>query len=249
MMADRTPENWYGLKGWIDERYFKFNKSTDWQSTFDSNLDKTIYGVLRKPIPDFTTNPMYCLGGIALTAFLIQLMTGPLLAMYYRPTPDQAYESVVFITTQVYLGNLIRGMHHWGANFMMAAVSLHMLRVFFTGAYKKPRELTWLMGLALLALTLTQGLTGYVLPWNQLGYWATNIVVQIAGSFPVVGPPMAKLAQAGDVIGGKTLTRFYILHVLVIPGTLVGLLGLKFAMIRRQAISGKRDPDFVSGGL
>ncbi|HDH28261.1 MAG TPA: cytochrome b6, partial [Euryarchaeota archaeon] len=137
----------------------------------------------------------------------------------------------------------------WGANFMVAAVALHMLRVFFTGAYKKPRELSWVFGFILLVLTLTQGLTGYVLPWNQLGYWATNIVVQISAAFPIVGPPMAKLVQAGDVIGGKTLTRFFILHVLIIPLTIISLLMIKFAMIRRQAISGKRDPDFMSGGL
>ncbi len=248
-MAKRDLNNWFGLKAWLDERYFKYNQSDHWQSTFDNKINKTVHGVLMKPIPGFTTNPMYCLGGIALTAFLIQVLTGPLLAMYYRPTPAEAYESVQFIMTQVYLGSLIRSLHHWGANFMVAAVALHMMRVFFTGAYKKPRELTWIFGLALLALTLTQGLTGYVLPWNQLGYWATNIVVQISASFPIVGPPLAKLVQAGDVIGGKTLTRFFILHVLVLPMSILGLLLVKFAMIRRQAISGKRDPDFMSGGL
>lgn len=248
-MSERSAENWWGLKPWISERYFDFNKSDQWQSTFDNDFDKTIYGVLYKPIPDFTTNPVYCLGGIALTAFIIQILTGPLLAMYYRPTPSEAFESVQFIMTQAYLGSLIRGLHHWGANFMAGAVTLHMLRVFFTGAYKKPRELSWLLGLTLFALTLTQALTGYVLPWNQLGYWATNIVVQIAASFPVVGPPMTQIVQAGDVIGGKTLTRFFILHVLVIPLSIIGVLGLKFAMIRRQAISGKRDPDYMSGGL
>jgi len=248
-MAKLNMDNWFGVKGWLEERYFKYNKSPNWQSTFDSGLDKTVDGVLNKPIPDFATNPMYCLGGIALTAFILQVLTGPLLAMYYRPTPSEAYESVRFIMTDVYLGSLIRGIHHWGANFMVAAVSLHMLRVFFTGAYKKPRELSWVFGLLLLALTITQGLTGYVLPWNQLGYWATNIVVQITASFPIVGAPLAKLVQAGDVIGGKTLTRFYILHVLVLPLTLISLLMVKFAMIRRQSISGKRDPDFMSGGL
>jgi quinol-cytochrome oxidoreductase complex cytochrome b subunit len=248
-MAKRDLQNWFGLKAWLDERYFKYNLSENWQSTFDYGIEKTVHGVLHKPIPDFSTNPMYCLGGIALTAFIIQILTGPLLAMYYRPTPSEAYESVQFIMTQVYLGSLIRGLHHWGANFMTAAVSLHMLRVFFTGAYKKPRELSWVLGVILLALTLTQGLTGYVLPWNQLGYWATNIVVQISASFPIVGQPIAKLVQAGDIIGGKTLTRFFILHVLIIPLTIISVLMLKFAMIRRQAISGKRDPDFMSGGL
>lgn len=248
-MAKLDLNNWFGLKPWLDERFFEYNKSDQWQSTFDRNIEKTVHGVLYKPIPDFTTNPMYCLGGIALTAFIIQILTGALLAMYYRPTPSEAYDSVVFIMKNVYLGSLIRSLHHWGANFMFAAVSLHTLRVFFTGAYKKPRELTWIFGLSLFGLTLTQGFLGYVLPWHQLGYWATNIVVQIAASFPVVGQPMATLVQAGDVIGGKTLTRFYILHILVVPLSIIGLLAIKFAIIRRQAISGKRDPDFMSGGL
>lgn len=245
----RDLKNWLGLKGWLDERYFTYNESENWQSTFDKSIEKTVQGVLKKPIPDFTTNPMYCLGGIALTAFLLQLLTGPLLAMYYRPTPSEAYESVRFIMESVYLGSLIRSMHHWGANFMAAAVVLHMLRVFFTGAYKKPRELTWVFGATLFALTLGQLVIGYALPFNQIGYWATNIVIQVTGAMPFVGEPLMGIVQGGTSIGAKTLSRFYVIHVFIIPAAILGALLIKFAMIRRQAISGKRDPDFMSGGL
>lgn len=249
MSEKRNLKNWFGLKDWLDERYFKYVESDEWQSTFDRGIEKTIHGVLKKPIPDFTTNPVYCLGGIALTAFIMQLITGPLLAMYYRPTPTQAYESVRFIMEHVYLGSLIRSMHHWGANLMAAAVILHMLRVFYTGAYKKPRELTWVFGATLLALTLSQLVLGYALPFNNIGYWATNIVIQVTGAMPFIGERLMGIVQGGVAIGPKTLSRFYVLHVFVIPTAILGVLAIKFALIRRQAISGKRDPDFMSGNL
>lgn len=226
------------IRDWFDERYFRYVDTPGWSSTVPSKMQDFLQGVLKKPVPDYATNPVYCLGGLAFAAFLLQILTGTLLAFYYKPTPEAAYESVKFIMKEVYLGSLIRGMHAWGANIMIAAVILHVFRVFFTGSYKKPRELTWVFGVAVLGLTLFEGFTGYLLPWDQLSYWATTVGLQIAGTVPVIGTTMVTLLQGDVVMGPNTLSRFFILHVLVLPGAIFGILLIKFLMIRRQGISG-----------
>jgi quinol-cytochrome oxidoreductase complex cytochrome b subunit len=222
----------------FDERYFRYVDTPGWKSTVPGNMKDFLQGVMKKPIPDYATNPMYCLGGLAFTAFLLQIVTGILLGMYYKPTPADAYKSVEFIMKEVYLGSLIRSMHAWGANIFIAAIVLHTFRIFFTGSYKKPRELTWVLGMAVLGLSLFTGFTGYLLPWNQLAYWATTVGMQIAGTFPLIGGTMVNWLQGGTTIGATTLSRFYTLHIVVLPLSIFGILAIKFIMIRRQGISG-----------
>ena len=163
------------------------------------------------------TNYIYCFGGIALVLFLILAATGILLAVYYQPTPDTAYQSVLNITTHVQFGWWIRSIHRWSAGGMVLLVFVHMLRVFFTGAYKKPRELNWLTGVALLLITMGFGFTGYLLPWDQKAYWATKVGTDIAGSVPVLGHFLLVSLRGGEQISAATLGRFFDLHVLVLP--------------------------------
>ena len=190
-------------------------------------------------VPIHATNYMYCFGGIAFVLFLILLITGILLAVYYQPTPDGAYQSVVNISTNVQFGWWIRSIHKWAASGMVLLVVIHMLRVFFTGAYKRPRELNWLSGVALLLITFTFGFPGYLLPWDQKAYWATRVGTDIAGSTPFIGHFLLVSMRGGETISGATLGRFYDLHVLVLPVLIVGLLLGHFWMIRRHGISGR----------
>lgn len=226
------------IMDFFDERYFRYVDTPGWKSTVPSNMKEFLEGVMKKPVPDYATNPMYCLGGLAFTAFLMQIVTGILLGMYYKSTPDEAYNSVKFIMQEVYLGSLIRSMHAWGSNIFIAAIVLHTFRIFFTGSYKKPRELTWVLGVSVLGLSLFTGFTGYLLPWDQLSYWATTVGLQIGGTVPFVGETIVQLLQGGTTIGPNTLSRFYVLHIVVLPLAIFGILLLKFLMIRRQGISG-----------
>jgi quinol-cytochrome oxidoreductase complex cytochrome b subunit len=162
-------------------------------------------------------------GGITLFLFGVQVVTGTLLALYYKATPDGAYESVRFITTDVSFGWLIRSIHHWAANLMIVFLVLHLLRIFVQGAFKYPRELTWLVGVGLLILTMAFGFTGYLLPWDQKAFWATTVGTEIGGSMPFVGDQLLLLLRGGADVGEATLTRFFGIHVLVLP-LLVGLL-------------------------
>ncbi len=160
---------------------------------------------------------LYTLGSAALFILVIQVVTGILLAMNYVPSPDHAYDSVRFIDAQVTFGRVIRGCHHWGASFLVVLVVLHMLRVYVMGAYKYPREVTWMVGVLLLLLVLAFGFTGYLLPWDQKAYWATAVGTNIAGQMPGLGPLLVKLLKGGEDMGAATLTRFYALHVLILP--------------------------------
>jgi quinol-cytochrome oxidoreductase complex cytochrome b subunit len=160
---------------------------------------------------------LYTLGSAALFVFVVQVITGSLLAMNYVPSPDHAYDSVRFINEQVFLGSFIRGLHHWGATFMVIVVTLHLLRVFFMGSYKYPREVTWLVGVVLFLIVMGFSFTGYLLPWDQKAYWATIVGTHIAAQTPWLGPSIAKLLMGGNELGAVTLTRFYAIHVLVLP--------------------------------
>ncbi|MCX9084339.1 MAG: cytochrome b N-terminal domain-containing protein [Candidatus Methanoperedens sp.] len=196
--------------------------------------------IVKHPAPDYAvTNPLYCLGGTAFLCFLILVGTGIFLAMYYKPTPLEAYKSVEHIMTVVPMGSLIRSIHHWAANMMIAAVMLHMMRIYFMGAYKKPRELNWVVGVTLLLITTTFGFSGYLLPWDQLAFWATKIGTGIAGSIPIMGQYISLLLVGGTDIGAETMTRFFAIHVMVLPLTTAILLVLHFAMVRIQGISGR----------
>ncbi len=178
-------------------------------------------------------------GSVALFSFLIQFVTGVLLAFNYAPTPGDAWNSVRYIMTELTGGALIRGLHHWGASVMIVIVVLHMVQVFLWGAYKKPREATWLVGCVLLLVTLAFGLTGYLLPWDNRAYWGTVVTTQIASSPPVVGPYVARLmgAGAGGGIGVVTFARFFALHVLLLPPLTILLIGVHVYLVRKHGVA------------
>ena len=177
------------------------------------------------------TNWFYTLGSATLFAFTIQAITGVFLAMYYTPSPTEAYDSVTHLTNDVFLGEFVRGMHKWGASVMMILIFLHMGRTFFFGAYKYPRELNWVIGVVLLILTLVMGLTGYLLPFDQRSFWATIVANNITGIGPVVGPYLADFLRAGPEFGATTLSRFYALHMLLIPGLIIALIGAHLYLV------------------
>jgi quinol---cytochrome c reductase cytochrome b subunit, bacillus type len=177
------------------------------------------------------------LGSATLTAFLVQAITGVVLAMYYTPDPDKAYQSIVHITNDVTWGWLVRGMHRWGASVFIILLFLHMGRVFLFGAYKYPRELNWLIGVVLLALGMFEGFTGYLLPWDQTSYWATIVGININGTGPFVGPFLSNILRGGGVIGEETLARFYSIHMLLIPGALFALIGLHLYLVMRLGVT------------
>ena len=155
----------------------------------------------------------HTLGSATLAVFIVQVTTGTILAMYYSGSPDHAYDSVRFLEAQVASGALIRGIHHWGSSFMVVLVIAHMLRVFVTGAYKYPREVNWLLGVGLLFIVLGFGFTGYLLPWDQKAYWATQVGTNIAGTTPVIGGALVKILRGGEQLGAATLSQIGRAHV------------------------------------
>ena len=177
------------------------------------------------------------LGSASLTAFLVQAVTGVILAMYYKPHPDTAYESIRYITDDVTLGWLVRGMHRWGASVFIILMFFHMARVFLYGAYKYPRELNWIVGVLLLVLGMLEGFTGYLLPWDQTAYWATVVGINLNGTAPFAGPLIAQFLRGGAEIGADTITRFYSLHMLVLPGAIAGLIALHLYLVVRLGVS------------
>ncbi|MBI1790265.1 MAG: cytochrome b N-terminal domain-containing protein [Acidobacteria bacterium] len=176
-------------------------------------------------------------GSVALFLFLIQAFTGILLAFNYAPTPGEAYNSLRYIVTEVTGGRLIRGLHHWGASMMIVVVVLHMLQVFLWGAYKKPRETTWMAGVVLLLLTLAYGLTGYLLPWDNRAYWGTVVTTQIASKAPLLGPYLSRLMGGENAVGVVTFARFYGLHVLLLPPATTFLLILHIYLVRKHGVA------------
>jgi len=176
------------------------------------------------------------LGSATLTAFLVQTVTGVILAMYYKPHGDTAYESIRYITDEVTLGWLVRGMHRWGASVFIILLFLHMGRVFLYGAYKYPRELNWIVGVLLLVMGLLEGLTGYLLPWDQTSYWASVVAININGTAPVLGPFLGQFLRGGAEIGSDTISRFYAIHMLLIPGAIIGLIVLHLHLVIRLGV-------------
>lgn len=189
-----------------------------------------------KPLPPHTSW-FHTFGSLTLFLLANQIITGILLMIYYRPHPDHAFESVKYITTKAAFGWLIRGLHAWGATLMLIMMLFHMIRTFFMGSFKKPREMTWIVGAALFFLTLTFGFTGYLLPWNQLSYWATTIGTEIAGSVPFVGDSIKRLLLGGEAIGTETLARFYVMHVIVLPWVIVGMVSVHLFLMRVQGLA------------
>src|SRR4051794_32569675 len=190
-------------------------------------------------------NWMQTLGSAALTAFLVQAITGVILAMYYVPSSATdpatgkpvAWESIDNITNHLFLGWLVRGMHRWGASIFIILMFLHMGRVFLFGAYKYPRELNWIIGVLILATGMMEGFTGYLLPWDQTAYWASVVGINLNGTAPFLGPWLSQFLRGGQEITGETLTRFYSLHMLVIPGGLMALIGLHLYLVIRLGVT------------
>ena len=207
--------------GWLEERL-------ELRPLMSALLDRKIPGGV---------GWFYTLGSATLMTFVVLAVTGIFLSMNYSPSPDHAWDSIQYIDDQVTLGAVIHGIHHWAAAAMVLLVFLHMLRVYFMAAYKYPRELTWVVGVFLLLFVLGSGFTGYLLPWDQKAYWATVVGSEIAGSVPWIGGFLRETLVGGPDMGAATLTRFYALHMLVLPILISLLIGAHVFMVIRQGIS------------
>src|ERR671925_1206130 len=221
------------------------NYPLDWLEERSGLVGGIRYFLFRKVPGD--TNWFHTLGSATLTAFLVQALTGAILAMYYKPDPNSAYQSINQITNHVTLGWLVRGMHKWGASVFIILLFFHMARVFLFGAYKYPRELNWIVGVLLLVLGMLEGFAGYLLPWDQTAYWATVVGINLNGTGPIVGPLLAQFLRGGDEIGADTLTRFYALHMLLLPGALFALIGLPLYLVVRPGVSSPPWSDEAAG--
>jgi quinol-cytochrome oxidoreductase complex cytochrome b subunit len=211
---------WKKFYAWLDERI---------------GLDGIYKATLDRPEPK--GNWWNTLGSASLFLFLLQGATGIFLSVYYTPSPDHAYDSIQYIMTGVQFGWLIRGIHHWGASLMVLVVFIHMVRVFVTASYKYPRELTWLIGIGLLLMTVGMGFTGYLLPWNQKAFWATTVGTQIAGSVPFIGDFILKALRGGTDLSALTLQRFFAAHIWILPALLVALIGVHLFLIIKHGES------------
>ena len=190
-----------------------------------------------KTVPVHRYSVFYYLGGMTLFFFIVQVVTGALLMLYYRPSAEEAFESVGFIMTTVPFGWLIRSIHSWSANLMVFFAFLHLITVFFVKAYRPPRELTWVTGCLVLFLALAFGFSGYLLPWNQLAFFATRVGTDLAGSIPVVGEWTVRFLRGGDRVSGGTLSRFYGWHVAILPMVATFLLGLHLILVQTHGMS------------
>jgi quinol-cytochrome oxidoreductase complex cytochrome b subunit len=208
----------------------------DW---LDERLDLSgiRHFIAEKGVPVHTQKIWYYLGGMTLFLFGVQVGTGILLLLYYRPSASEAYESVQFIVTQVQFGWLIRNIHSWSANLLIGLAFAHFFSVFFLKSYRKPRELTWVTGILLLFLMLGFGFSGYLLPWNEVSFFATKVGTGIAGSVPIVGHFTLQLLRGGDDVTGATLSRFYGLHVAVLPALATALVAVHLLFVQRQGMS------------
>jgi cytochrome b6 len=207
---------------WVDERL---------------DLTEVRHFIAEKGVPVHAQKIWYYLGGMTLFLFGVQVFTGILLLLYYRPSAAEAYESVQFIVTQVQFGWLIRNVHSWSANLLIGLAFAHFFSVFFLKSYRKPRELTWVSGMVLLFLMLGFGFSGYLLPWNELSFFATKVGTGIAGAVPVIGHFSLRLLRGGDDVTGATLSRFYGLHVAILPAIASALVALHLLFVQRQGMS------------
>jgi cytochrome b6 len=211
---------------WLDKRF---------------HLTPLIDFMRHKRVPVHKHSIWYYMGGVTLFLFIIQVFTGILLLLYYQPGVDSGYESVRFLMTKVNFGWLIRSIHSWSANLFIFFIFVHMFSTFFTRAYRKPRELTWVTGFFLLLLAMGFGFSGYLLPWNELAFFATKVGTDIAGAVPVIGDAIKIVLRGGEDVTGTTLSRFYAFHVALIPGIFTIILALHLLFIQRQ---GMHEPDY-----
>lgn len=191
----------------------------------------------KKEVPLVHGTIWYYFGGVTLFLFIVQVITGILLLFYYRTGADQAYESVKFLMTQVHFGWLIRSIHSWSANLMVLSAFIHMFSVFFTRAYRKPRELTWVTGMVLFLLAMAFGFSGYLLPWNELAYFATKVGTDIVGVIPGIGDFMLTLLRGGEDVTGATLSRFFGFHIALFPGIFTVILAIHLLFVQVQGMS------------
>jgi cytochrome b6 len=212
---------------WLDERF---------------HLTPLIDFLRHKYVPVHRHTVWYYMGGVSLFLFIVQVFTGILLVLYYQADEEAAFESVRFITTKVKFGWLIRSVHSWSANLMVLFVFIHMFSTYFTKAFRKPRELTWVSGFALMALAMGFGFTGYLLPWNELAFFATKVGTDIAGALPVVGEPIKILLRGGPDVTGATLSRFYAIHIALLPAIFTAILVLHMLFVQRQ---GMHEPAYL----
>ena len=220
-MEDRSPKHGK-LWNWLDERI---------------GLSDIEYFAKKKEVPVHGHTFWYYFGGMTLFLFMIQVTTGILLLLYYRPSAGEAYESIQFLMTEVQFGWLVRSIHAWSANLMIFAMFVHLFSALVGKAYRAPRELTWLSGGVLLCLSLGFGFTGYLLPWNELSYFATRVGTDIPGIVPLVGPFLRRLLRGGDDVTGATLTRFYGIHVAILPAIVTVVLGLHLFLVQKHGMS------------
>ncbi|WP_413366010.1 menaquinol-cytochrome c reductase cytochrome b subunit [Lysinibacillus sp. 3P01SB] len=215
---------------WVDER---LDITPIWRDIADHEVPEHV-----NPAHHFSAF-VYCFGGLTFFITVIQILSGMFLTMYYVPDVENAWKSVYYLQNEVAFGEIVRGMHHWGASLVIVMMFLHTLRVFFTGSYKKPRELNWIVGVGIFGVMMGLGFTGYLLPWDMKALFATKVGIEIAASVPFIGEYI-KILLAGDsvILGAQTLTRFFAIHVFFLPAVLFALLAAHFIMIRRQGISG-----------
>ena len=211
-----------GVRGWLDERF---------------HWAELVALLRKKSVPLHRLSYWYFLGGITLFLFVIQVCTGILLLLYYRPGANEAFESVQYIMTRVQFGWLIRSIHSWAANLMIFTAFAHMFSVLFLRSYRKPRELTWVSGMLLLFLAMGFGFSGYLLPWNTLAFFATKVGTEIAGQVPLVGHWVMVFLRGGEEVTGATLSRFFGFHVAVLPGLTTVLILLHIGLVQRFGIS------------
>ncbi len=197
----------------------------------------TLRELTNEPVPNHLKHWWFCLGGTPLYLFFVQVATGILLAFSYQPSTRTAYESVRYVTEQADYGWFLRGLHRWAATFMVAAVVLHQMRVYFTGAYRKPREINWIVGMCLLLSTLTLGFTGYSLVYEQLSYWGATVGANLADTVPFVGGFLKRMLLGGDAYDEHTLPRLYVLHAALLPAATIGLVALHVAILRLQGVT------------
>ncbi len=190
-----------------------------------------------EPVPYHLKKWWFCLGGTVMYLFVVQVLTGIFLSFYYVPSPDHAYASVERITHEVRFGWYIRSLHMWSSNLMIIAMFLHLLRVYFTGAYRKPRQLNWCIGFALLGVTLTFGFTGYSLLYEQLSFWGATVACNLAEAVPLIGPQIGYFLRGGPEVGESTLTRFFILHIGLLPTLAFVLVGLHILLVRLHGVT------------
>lgn len=215
---------WHAVDSWIDER---------------TGIPSACRRFLAEEIPA-SAGWAQVFGSVALFLFLLQALTGILLALNYAPTPGDAYRSLTYIVREVAAGRMIHALHHWGSSLMIIVVFLHMAQVFIYSAYRKPREATWMCGVLLLLFTLAFGLTGYLLPWDNRAYWGTVVTTRIMGSIPFAGPMLLRLAGAPDGVGVVTFSRFYSLHTIVLPVAMFGMVGLHVLLVRKHGVTPAR---------